>query len=68
MSTFTIGGYGPGHPWFYVLGRAPLTTKQIIACVQARDTEGIWRARSPVQPTAANLVDRPIFGRSGQTS
>lgn len=40
MSTSTVLGYDAGHPWYYVLGGAPLGPKQILRSVRARRYRG----------------------------
>jgi hypothetical protein len=45
-----IGGYGPGHPWYYVLGGRPLTLKQIRESVMAKGYRGYMA-------TNINLID-----------
>ncbi len=36
----TIGGYSPGHPWFYILDGAILSAKQIRAYAQSKEYGG----------------------------
>lgn len=40
MSTSTFLGYDAGHPWYYVLGGAPLGPKKILHVVRARRYRG----------------------------
>lgn len=40
MSTSTVLGYDAGHPWYYVLGGAPLGPKKILRSVRARRYRG----------------------------
>jgi len=43
MSTSTSLTYNIGHPWYYVLGGAPLSPKQILAEVRAEGYRGYNR-------------------------
>ena len=43
MSTSTSHDYSAGHPWYYVLGGAPLMPKQILAEVHAEGYRGYNR-------------------------